>query len=83
MGPPADADLRSYQARREPRPPIRRYRVGVFAKGRTGLETRPTTPQSVIDNLISSLFALSSGAYIAEARVGSALNLPGISARKR
>ena len=36
-----------------------------------------------IFSLISSEFAFSSGAYMAKARVGSALNLPGISARMR
>lgn len=39
--------------------------------------------QSSIASLISSELALSSGAYIAEAFVGSALNLLGISARRR
>ena len=39
--------------------------------------------QSSTRSLISSLLALSSGAYMAQALVGSALNLPGISARMR
>ena len=34
-------------------------------------------------NLISSELAFSSGAYIAQARVGKALKRPGISARMR
>ena len=34
-------------------------------------------------NLISSEFAFNSGAYIAQARVGKALNRPGVSARMR
>jgi hypothetical protein len=39
--------------------------------------------QSLIITLNSSEFALSSGAYMALALVGRALNLPGISARRR
>ena len=39
--------------------------------------------QSVIPTFISSLLALSSGAYMALALVGRALNWPGISARRR
>lgn len=39
--------------------------------------------QSTICSFISSELALSSGAYIASAFVGNALNLPGISARRR
>lgn len=39
--------------------------------------------QSVIASLISSELPFSSGAYIADARAGSALNLPGTSARSR
>ncbi len=44
---------------------------------------RPPEAQSVMTSLISSELPLSSGAYIAEARVGRALNRPGISARSR
>ena len=39
--------------------------------------------QSSMFSLISSEFAFSSGEYIASARVGNALNLPGISALSR
>ncbi len=39
--------------------------------------------QSLIWSLISSELPFSSGAYIAEARAGKALNVPGISARSR
>ena len=39
--------------------------------------------RSTTRTFISSLFALSSGAYIAAAVAGRALNLPGISARRR
>ncbi len=52
------------------------------------LETRialsaQTLPQSSITTLISSEFPFNSGAYIADARAGSALNRPRISTLKR
>ncbi len=48
-----------------------------------GHATAASRRQSSMPSLISSELPFSSGAYIAYATVGSALNLPGISARTR
>jgi len=69
-------------------PPARpRPEPGADAPGSPPIATfaqrLPTSPQSSTWSLISSELAFSSGAYMAQARVGRALNLPGISARMR
>ncbi len=56
---------------------------GVGIHSRRRLLVYPKRHQSSIDSLISSLLPFSSGAYIADAFAGNALNLPGISARMR
>ena len=71
------------------RRPLFPFRAFVLSRFRSESRARrarlrwPPADQSSTRSLISSELAFSSGAYIAEPRVGRALNLPGISARMR
>src|SRR5262249_51452048 len=78
-----DAPLPTPNARRAASPRRQDGPPG-FAHSLQGSRPRSVIqPQSVTANLISSELPFSSGAYIADARAGRALYLPGISARIR
>ena len=62
---------------------VSRRHKKAFRKRGYSLKSLLCIGKSSILNLISSALALSSGAYMADTRVGRALNFPGISARSR